>query len=254
MRSVMNYEHWWFVFLRWSGKCLRNLFLAILILSIISGVFLISCKFIDHAFPLKVKSTKRELRINGATQQDSYKDAYDLFSSHFNILLTVITIFGLAIPALVYLLQRQSLKDERERIIAEAKKDTDELRKQIDGRIEQFDLRINEGLSISFGQRNWDNANLNKATRPLQDIWHDYILALDAFSYSTGIYDLFRLAYEDLTKTLDSRHEEKYIPTDSVSVENTIPALKNILSKEHIKDPGIRSRFRNWLNELTPNE
>lgn len=48
---------------------------------------------------------------------ESYKATYDLFSTHFSQLLTFLgffgTIFGLAIPAGAYLLQRQTLKDEK---------------------------------------------------------------------------------------------------------------------------------------------
>jgi len=56
---------------------------------------------------------------------ESYKATYDLFSSQFSQLLTFLgffgTIFGLVIPAGAYLLQKQTLKEEKDSLLEQIK-------------------------------------------------------------------------------------------------------------------------------------
>ena len=61
--------------------------------------------------------------------------AYELFDKQFSQLLTVfsilVAVFGLAIPFAAYLIQRQTLHDERARMIADVAKHEDDLLKMI---------------------------------------------------------------------------------------------------------------------------
>ena len=78
----------------------------------------------------------------------------DLWTSHFNIMLTCVTIlaglFGLGGPLMFSMFQRQNLKDERERLNKEMAEKFAELDKQRE-LIAQHDLRINKLQGLTNG-------------------------------------------------------------------------------------------------------
>lgn len=70
---------------------------------------------------LKSEQTQTEI-----ASLESYKATYELFNGQFSQLLVILgffgTVFGIVIPAGAYFLQRQNLKDERERLLTDSEK------------------------------------------------------------------------------------------------------------------------------------
>lgn len=77
-------------------------------------------KLITNSINYNVPTIQSPQEQSGIASLESYKATYDLFNSQFSQLLVVLgffcSIFGLAIPAGGYLLQRQSLKAEKENL------------------------------------------------------------------------------------------------------------------------------------------
>ena len=97
---------------------------GILAFAVYSGYYVIhNSVFTERVVETSAKAvpktpSKASSPVEIISSVECYKAAYELFNSHFSNLLTFLgvfgTIFGLAIPAGAYLLQRQTLKDEKE--------------------------------------------------------------------------------------------------------------------------------------------
>ena len=78
---------------------------------------------------------------------DIYKDIYDVFDKQYTRLLATLsflfTVFGIALPAGAYLLQRQSLKDERESIMNEFKEKLIKVNTELENSKVDFETRKN---------------------------------------------------------------------------------------------------------------
>jgi len=96
-------------FCRNGWKTVYTVLVCLLVLSLLD----LANRVFDNLFKF------REIPYSACDYGAEYKATYDLFDRHFSQLLAILsglfTVFGLAIPAGAYLLQRQSLKDERER-------------------------------------------------------------------------------------------------------------------------------------------
>lgn len=92
------------------------------------GMYKLSWKFIDQAFPPPSASApSADVPVQVESCHEAYKDSYDFFNRQLTIILMsgglLITVFGLAIPFASYLLQRQSINDQRDIIKSELKRE-----------------------------------------------------------------------------------------------------------------------------------
>lgn len=82
---------------------------------------------------------------------ESYKATYDLFDKQFTQLLTILgflgTLFGVVVPLVAYFLQRQSLKDEREIILADA---NENIKQTIDNMAQKIDIELTNRTKLIF--------------------------------------------------------------------------------------------------------
>jgi len=219
----------------------------------------IPSKFIDHAFPIRntsesvvIKKRNHTVIQSIATYPDAYKETYDLFDKHFNILLTVIMIFGFAIPVGAYLLQRQSLKNEREEMRRDNKKSLKKLKK-LQENINTSEERINEQvdkIALAGGVAFMNIAIGLFRKKELPEIaWCCCFYALEYYVLSEKIYKAW---FVDAYKVLVSEGLEipKKLLSDKELTNEMIEILKKILQKEHIIEQDIKVQLQKWLNEL----
>lgn len=114
---------------KWQSFC-KNLWKMICIIAIGALVVCLLCmanyaifqSFQPHSVRIENSSN---VPMEKMVSVESYKATYDLFSSQFSQLLTFLgffgTIFGLVIPAGAYLLQKQTLKEEKDSLLEQIK-------------------------------------------------------------------------------------------------------------------------------------
>lgn len=105
---------------------------------------------------------------------DSYKATYELFNSHFSQLLVILgflgTMFGVLIPAGAYLLQRQSLKDERERMEKDFKAREDRIVKNATAAASEAKAKAEESLRLAEEAKNKFESEVKDNYKILFDI------------------------------------------------------------------------------------
>ncbi len=79
-----------------------------------------------------ILNTQDTLLIKEPLQsQDVIKMTQEFYSNQFSNLLALIAVFGVIVPFVAYMLQRQSLKDEKAKIIKDTKKEITEAKNEI---------------------------------------------------------------------------------------------------------------------------
>lgn len=113
---------------------------------------------------------------------ESYKATYDLFNSQFSQLLVMLgffgSVFGLLIPAGAYLLQRQSLNDERDRIKKELRDEIEDSQKKIDEQILKVNNIYNSDMALIY--QGLQNSNVLEFFRmPSTPILGNFLISFD---------------------------------------------------------------------------
>lgn len=158
---------------------------------------------------------------------ESYKATYDLFSSQFSQLLTFLgffgTIFWLVIPAGAYLLQKQSIKEEMERL-QKYIDSTEQRLKEIDKK--QKDHFLSEGTSFhAVIALAFFILHDTKDPHKLTHILHIILISFDnAVNCATKAHDSIAL-YNIMSNTLDPL-EKFLISVDRKIFEDAISGMK----------------------------
>jgi len=263
----------------WSkfGKCCRFIVYVTIAIIVLDGTYRLAYKFIDHAFPLR-KTHKHSLQQ--PTEQsavvcypDAYKDTYDLFDKHFTIILVVggfvVTIFGLVIPFGTYLLQRQSLKDERRGMKKDYKTmrcDLDDVKNYIEDsekksialmeKIEQTDKELSETgqrllLQQAMTYRNM--AVLYSTLNKKMETWIGILFCLNSLSQH-----IENDTKHDVTKFMETYKEfrdyfNSEIPKEGAILEGDAKRvsenLTEIISNKYLSED-IRSELKTLLEKL----
>ncbi len=205
---------------------------GILAFAVYSGYYVIHNSVFTERVETSAKAvpktpSKASSPVEIISSVESYKAAYELFNSQFSQLLTFLgifgTIFGLVIPAGAYLLQKQSIKEEMERL-QKYIDSTEQRLKEIDKK--QKDHFLSEGTSF--------HAVIALAFFILQDtkdphklthILHIILISFDnAVNCATKAHDSIAL-YNIMSSTLDPL-EKFLISVDRKIFEDAISGMK----------------------------